>query len=324
MAVGDHIERLRFATAGSSSEQVRLSADAWLKNAGVLERLATTLGTTALEVQRGFSDGVAADPDGVAARGSAVFLVLRDEVTVRRDQMSGAGTVLTTASDRLSEAEKARDGLPSDPGEAPRKPSVFGAPTGQDTRALREYGTAKAQHDQQSADYADADERARRALVDLDTSYDEASRVLADIHATPVDPEDLAEVEEETLDRVLPRVLGTVAAGALVTPALLRGAGAVRAAVSASVGQPSRLIGTTSRVSAAPTLGRPGGTSGAPVRGTPGAAVGARGAGARGAGARGAGARGSRRRDDQRPDRDLPADPDEWVDDAGAGPGVLG
>lgn len=321
MAVGDHIERLRFATAGSSSEQVRLSADAWLKNAGVLDRLATTLETTASEVVRGFSDGVTADPDGVAVRGSAVFLVLRDQVTVRRDQMGGAGTVLTAASDRLSEAEKARDGLPADPGEAPRKPSVFGAPTGQDTRALREYGTAKAQHDQRSADYADADERARRALVDLDTSYGEASRVLAEIHATPVDPEDLAEVEEESLARVLPRVLGTVAAGALVTPALLRGAGALRAAVPGTAGPAPRTIGTTSRVPGASTLGRTGGssTAGAPSRATAGAPV-----AARGAGARGAGARGGRRRDDQRPDHDLPVDPDEWLDDAGAGPRVLG
>lgn len=321
MAVGDHIERLRFATAGSSSEQVRLSADAWLRNAGVLERLAATLETTALEVKRGFSDGVTADPDGVAARGSAVFLVLRDEVTVRRDQMSGAGTVLATASDRLSEAEKARDGLPAEPGEAPRTPSGFGSPTGEDTRVLREYGRAKVQHDQQSADYAAADERARRALVDLDASYDEASRVLAEIHATPVDPEDLEEAREETLERTSPRLLGTVAAGALAAPALLRGAGALRVAVTGPPGSAPRPLGTTSRASGAATLGRGAGAAGttpAAGRGTPGAPV------SRGAGARGAGARAGRRRDDQRADRDLVADADEWLDDTGAGPGVLG
>lgn len=322
MPVGDHIERLRTATAGSSSEQVRTSADAWLRNAGVLERLAATLGTTAAEVERGFSDGVTGDPDGVAARGSAVFLVLRDEVGVRRDQMHGAGTVLATAADRLADAERARDGLPSDPGTPPRRPSAFGEPTAQDTRALREYGRAKAEHDQRSADYADADERARRALVDLDTSYDEASRVLAEIHATPVDPEDLAEAEEETVDPVVARAFGTVAVGALAGPVLLRGAGALRAAVAASVGPPPRGIGTTSRVSAAATLGRAGGPAGVPVRGTGG--TGGTPVGAGGAGARGAGSRGGRRREVQRTSRDLPADPDEWLDDGDAGPGVLG
>lgn len=323
MAVGDHVERLRAATAGSSSEQVRTSADAWLKNAGVLERLTTTLTTTAAEVERGFSDGVTGDPDGVAARGSAVFLVLRDEVGVRRDQMHGAGTVLTTAADRLSEAEKARDGLPSDPGTPPRKPSGFGEPTAQDTRALKEYGRARAEHDQRSADYAAADERARRALLDLDTSYGEASRVLAEIHATAVDPEDLAEVEEETVDPVVRRTLGTVAVGALAAPALVRGAGAIRAAVAAPVGRPARGIGTTSRVPGAATLGRTAGPAGTPVRGSGGAAVGAGGAGARGAGSRG-GRRGGPRSQGEPVSRDLPADPDEWLDDGDAGPGVLG
>lgn len=323
MALGDHIERLRFATAGSSSEQVQGSADAWLKNAGVLERLGATLATTAQEVERGFSDGVAADPDGVAVRGSTVFLALRDEVTVRRDQLQAAGTVLTTAADRLSAAENARDGLPADPGDPPREPSGFGAPS-DGTRALREYGRAKAEHDQRSADYADADDRARRALADLDTSYDEASRVLADIHATPVGPEDLAEVEEETLSRVLPRVLGTVAAGALVTPALLRGVRTVQPGPAVPSSRPAPVIGGTSRASGAATLGRSGAPAAASGRGTPGVAGGARGAGARGAGAGGAGARGGRRREDRRADRDLVADPDEWLDDAGSGPGVLG
>ncbi|MBM7516011.1 hypothetical protein [Nocardioides nitrophenolicus] len=124
-----------------------------------------------------------------------------------------------------------------------------------------------------------------------------------------------------------PAVLGGAAAGVFgAAPGVVRGLRGLvggRGLGSSGVGA----IGSSTRAGGPGSLGRAGaGTPGSPVgRGTGrGGAAGRGGAGGRGGGAAGAaGGRGRRRDEKDGQDRDLFDDGEDWIDDEGAGPGVL-
>lgn len=191
---GQHIQKLLKATASSDHQKLLDSRKAWRAGFDALDELHQTLNETALEVERGFADGVASDDQGTAARGRKAFETLRDDVVApRRDQMEAAAVVLLTAAQKLNAAELARADMPdSPPGDAPQRPSTFGTEDEADViRAQRIYNNQVTAHNSAVTAYGDADEKARRKLEDLDAAYVEASEVLAKIHGEPVYPEDL-------------------------------------------------------------------------------------------------------------------------------------
>lgn len=146
---------------------------------------------------------------------------------------------------------------------------------------------------------------------------------------------------------VNPLVGGGLAAGVLGGPGLVN---AVRGALGGrgASGSSGATIGSTTRKGGSGTLGRSGalapgsqagrgtggrgaGARGAGGRGTgggrgvPGTAGGRGNSGGRGGGAVGGGTSGRRKDDEQRGnDRDLFDDGNDWIDDEGSGPGVLG
>ncbi|MCX6400876.1 MAG: hypothetical protein NTX33_13230 [Propionibacteriales bacterium] len=191
---GQHIQKLLKATALSDHQKLLDSRKAWLAGFDALDDLHATLDLAAVEVERGFADGVATDEQGTAARGRKAFETLRDDVVApRRDQMKSAGEVLLTAAQKLNSAELARADMPdSPPGDAPQRPSSYGTEDEFDAiRAQRIYDNQVKTHHSAVTAYGDADEKARKKLEDLDIAYVEASQVLAKIHGEPVYPEDL-------------------------------------------------------------------------------------------------------------------------------------
>jgi hypothetical protein len=179
---GEHISRLVASVTGMNEDDVRTSADHWDAGALSLGNVARMLARAEQEIIDGFGAGSTVGPAAQAA-----FATLRTTVLEpRRAEMLDARDALHDVDEAMVSAQAASADMPdSAPGPAPR----FTAGTGDerdDIQRLKIHSNQMRAHNLRVSAYADAEERARQELVELNRRYDEAAAVMARIHGEPV------------------------------------------------------------------------------------------------------------------------------------------
>ena len=316
--------RLKRAIVGMDAEDVRTASGAWLAGAGEITAVREAMTSAAVEIRAGFGED-----SELGKQAFAAFVNAAARLEVHETRLNAAGVGLEGVSESMRRAELAARDLPDLPVIGPPRPpdgplvafqvdDVAGLPGLQpEAGLLGEQARRRPAGAHLFEDPGPGEDRANRALQELDQRQLEAIEALSEIEAPdtvvnprPVDEPPIAEEPRGPRPGGAGAPAGLAAAGLLAAPGL-RG---ITAALSrgGTLGKAAP-IGTTSRVGGPGTLG---GGSGA-VRG--GAGLGA--PVSRG----GAGGRGGRsiRKPARGANRDLYDDGEDWIDDEGSGPGVL-
>lgn len=182
MAAGQNIARLATSVAGMSPTDVDTSRVAWEGGMTALSAVEYALLVAAPEVL----DGFGADSD-IGKRAKAVLDAMRTEVIEpRKVDMKRAANALQDVHDEMQRSQKTDRGMPgSAPGPAPTYQGTTGE-THEDITALKIYAAQMRNHNNQVNAYGDADEKARQQVEQLNKTYNEAARVMAEIHGEPM------------------------------------------------------------------------------------------------------------------------------------------